>query len=491
MRTSPWFLLFQRRARRPVLVSAACAALLLGLVVGQRWNGGWLVLLLPFALLRARMQDASVLLLLVIAFFGIGTWRGHAYARQLAIYQTFWKHKITVVGVVVDDAVYGTHQQLTFPMNKAHVGRGPPLPGTITVSGFGVPAAFRGDTVQVTGELYPVRGNAQAAISFAGLRVLAHHDNWLDAARRKFVAGLQSALPEPAASFGLGLLVGQRNTLPATISQQLTMVGLTHIIAVSGYNLTIMLQVARRLVGKRSKFLATLTFVLLIGGFLLLTGTSPSIVRAAIVSLLSITAWYYGREINPFVLLLLAAAVTAWATPLYVWGNVSWYLSFLAFAGVMLLAPLFTARFYGGRSLGLVAAVFVESLCAELLTLPYVLHIFGQISFVALPANLLVVALVPLAMLLTFVAGVAGMAAPVLAGIVAWPARLLLTYMLDTAHGLSEIPHAFAQNIGFPAWQMAAAYAVIAGIGAAMWYKTCAKCAIITDKTTPNAEEGG
>lgn len=95
---------------------------------------------------------------------------------------------------------------------------------------------------------------------------------------------------------------------------------------------------------------------------------------------------------------------------------------------------------------------------------------------------------VPLAMLLTLAAGVGGMAAPVPAGIIAWPARLLLTYMLNTVHGLSKIPYAFVQNIGFSTWQMAAAYAVIAGIGVMLWYKIRAKCAIITDKTTQNAE---
>jgi len=109
---------------------------------------------------------------------------------------------------------------------------------------------------------------------------------------------VQSALPEPLASFGMGLLIGQRNTLPQEISQDLLMVGLTHIIAVSGYNLTILLRSAEKVSGKRSKRMATLLSLALIGIFLLFAGTSASIVRAAIVSLLSIAAGYYAGHSN-------------------------------------------------------------------------------------------------------------------------------------------------------------------------------------------------
>src|SRR5690606_37841161 len=97
----------------------------------------------------------------------------------------------------------------------------------------------------------------------------------------------------------------------------------------------------------------------------------------------------------------------------------------------------------------LVATVALESLCAELMTLPYVLHIFGQMSFIGLLANVLVVALVPLAMLLCLIAGLAGMLLPAIAGWLAWPARLLLTYMLDIADLLSHIPHIFVQGLTF------------------------------------------
>jgi competence protein ComEC len=74
------------------------------------------------------------------------------------------------------------------------------------------------------------------------------------------------------------------------------------------------------------------------------------------------------------------------------------------------------------------------------------LYIFHQLSLIALAANLIIVPLVPLAMLLSLIAGIGGMIWPVLAGWIAMPARLLLTYMLDIVMLLSRVPHIIVQR---------------------------------------------
>jgi len=283
---------------------------------------------------------------------------------------------------------------------------------------------------------------------------------------------MQSALPEPLASFGLGLLIGQRSTLPETTEDQLRHVGLTHIIAVSGYNLTIIVLACRRLLAKWSKFQATVTCLALIGLFLLITGSSPPIVRASIISVLAIGVWYYGRNIKPMVLLLVAAAITVIANPIYLWGNVSWYLSFLAFFGVLVLAPLVTKRLFGDKEPKIIVSILIESACATVLVLPYILYIFGEMSLVSLPANLLVIPFIPLAMLLALVAGLSGMFVPAFAGWLAWPANLLLTYMLDVASLLSRVPHAFIENIRFSLGHMLGGYALIGLLCTILWHKT-------------------
>lgn len=432
-----------------------------------------------------RRQTIVTLLGVVVLCFGVGLWRGSATTVALRPYRELSKQKVTIVGIAQEDGAYGSREQLSFTLGDISlvVPYTARLPGIVSVSGFGAGVVHRGDVVQATGKFWPTLGGNQSSISFAELQVVHRPAGFLEQVRRQFDAGLESALPEPLASFGLGLLIGQRNTLPGDVSQVLLMVGLTHIIAVSGYNLTIILRAARKIFGKRSKFQTAALGVSLMLVFLAIAGASPSIVRAVWVSSLSLAAWYYGREIKPLPLLLLAAAVSALINPLYLDGNVSWCLSFLAFFGVMILAPLITRRIFGGSEPKLLVAVAIESLCAEAMTLPYVLHIFGQLSFVSLLANVLVVAWVPLAMLLVLIAGLAGMFAAPFVGWLAWPARLLLTYMLDVAGALSRIPHAFVQNRSFSSGAMAGSYAIVAAFVLILWQKS-SKSATITGKKT-------
>ena len=383
----------------------------------------------------------------------------------------------------VQDAVYGSKSQLSFDGSNVVTASGQHLIGKVAISGFGTNAVFQGDEVKVSGTLRPGYGAKQGTLSFAVLQVVAHHNSVLATVRRRFAAGMQTALPEPLGSFAMGLLVGQRATLPASNKQDLLMVGLTHIIAVSGYNLTIILHASKKILLGQSKRLATMLTFVLIAVFLLLAGSSASIVRAAIVSSISIATGYYGRSMKPLHLIAMAAVITAYANPIYVWSDISWYLSFLAFFGVMMLAPLVAARLPPRVTQSSLIAVGIESVCAEVMSLPIVLFTFGQMSLIGLPANMLVVALVPLAMLLSLFAGIAGMCVPVVAGWIAWPARVLLNYMLDVAHILANLPHIFIENVRLPLPEMIAWYAGIAVFVVALWYKTKQRSVILTDIT--------
>jgi competence protein ComEC len=463
------------RFRQTTMVFFACLAFLIGVAVarsGVRISGWWVVvLLLPAAAALRRKSAWTVLLVIVVAVL-LGGWRGTQYADNLAQIRAQFESKQTYVVTAADDATYDKYKQLSFDAyNPVVQSTGQQLTGKLSVSGFGESAVFAGDKVAVTGKLYPSRGSYQARLSYAQMHVTKRTTSLIAELRRRFQAGMQTALPEPLASFGMGLLIGQKANLPDSVYDALLMVGLVHIIAVSGYNLTIILRAGSGVFTKYSKRLSLILPLSLIAVFLLFAGASASIVRAAIVSVLSVLAAYYGRSVKPLVLIILAAAITGWMNPYYVWTDVSWYLSFLAFFGVMVVAPLLAQRLPARLQNSLVAMVALESLCAELMTLPYVLYVFGQMSFIGLLANVLVVALVPLAMLLCLVAGLAGMLLPAIAGWVAWPARLLLTYMLDVATALSRIPHIFVQGLSLPLVQLLGLYIIAAAVVYALWNK--------------------
>ena len=435
---------FRRRTSALIL---ACGAFLAGLLLAKLDCSLplWFVILLGLVWLPLSKRANFHLIILVLAAGSFGVWRGSVYLQQLQPYKTYMKQTVTLEVTALDDAVYAENGQLSFPAGKVVVAS-QPAKGQIRVKGFGELAVYRGDRLRVTGALYPTRGATQATLSYAQLQRIGGHQTWLDVFRQRFVAGVQTALPEPLASFGMGLLIGQRNTLPSDVTEALKMVGLTHIIAVSGYNMTIMLDFGKKLFAKWSKRSGLFAAFVLMAGFIAITGFSASIVRAAVVSTLSLAAWSVGRRPRPLVIIMLAAALTTAYNPVYLWSDIGWYLSFLAFFGILLLAPQIQRRLWPHRTPSALAGLVTETLSAELMTIPLIMFVFGQVSFVGLLANVLVASVIPLAMFLTFVVGCIAMIAPLYIGWIALPLRWLLTYMLDVAQLLSRVPHGFMQG---------------------------------------------
>lgn len=481
--------IFGYRFRRCALLFIACLGVLIGLGLartGYALNPIYMLVLSGLTGLVCLRKTIILALFLASLGVSLGWWRGDVYLKKLDAYQPLYYQKVTITGQATEDAVYNKTKQLGFAASNIVLENGQHMTGKLSLSGFGVNAIFAGDTVVASGKLYPGYGAYQGRISFASIEVTEHHPTLITDIRREFVAGAQTALPAPLAPFVMGLLVGQRANLPPDVKDDLQKVGLTHIIAVSGYNLTIILQASRRLFGKRSKRLSTFLSLGLIAIFLLLAGASASIVRAAIVSMLSIATSYYGRNFSPLSLIAFAAAITAYANPVYIWSDLSWYLSFLAFFGVMILSPLVQARWPGRWHENIIGAVALESICAEIMSLPFVLYIFGQMSLVGLPANILVVTMVPLAMLLGLVSGLAGMFIGSLAGWLTWPANILLTYMLNIAHIMAHVPGIFVQNKALSLTTMLLTYFVISLMAASLWHKTKAvRGGTITDINEP------
>lgn len=470
--------------RRTTLFIVGLVAFLGGLGLSRlnyTISGPMVALLGIFSLVALRRKKPVAVVGVLLFGLTLGLWRGGNYSRELRTYGQLQGQKVVMRVTAESDGVYGDKAQLVFDGDNITVIEPikQQIPGRVSVKGFGVPAVYRGDVVLAEGKLYQTRGSRQATISFADMKVLGRSDSPIESLRLQFAAGMQNALPEPLASFGLGLLIGQRSTLPDYVSADLAAVGLTHIIAVSGYNLTIIIRSARRVVGKRSKYQALVASLFLIGAFLLFTGFSASIVRAGIVSTLSLLAWYYGRTFRPVLLLLLVAALTAGWYPLYLWSDIGWYLSFLAFFGVLALAPLISRRIFKEKHPNNLTQIIIESISAQLMTAPLILFIFKQVSLIGLFSNVLIVPLVPLAMLLSLVAGIAGMVTPLLAGLVAWPAKILLTYMLDLAHVLASIPRILlARTLSLSA--MVFIYGAVVVISWVLWRKTL-KTVKITD----------
>ncbi|HSH55206.1 MAG TPA: ComEC/Rec2 family competence protein, partial [Candidatus Limnocylindrales bacterium] len=254
--------------RRPTLLAVFCASVLVGIGLARIVSFEVVFVVAAGVLACACLRRQGWTALLALMLFGVflGGFQGSRYMERLGEYRRVEGQKVTIIATAASDSSYGRRSQVTLDVTGAQVvsHNNLRLVGTIGVSGFGENVIFRGDTVQVSGKLRPGSGSHQAWMSFAQITMVERTTSPIEKVRREFGAGIQSALPEPLASFGMGILIGQNTTLPERVYDDLLAVGLVHIIAVSGYNLTIIVRACWRLLGNRSKFQTTIISVMLI-----------------------------------------------------------------------------------------------------------------------------------------------------------------------------------------------------------------------------------
>ena len=151
--------------------------------------------------------------------------------------------------------------------------------------------------------------------------------------------------------------------------------------------------------------------------------------------------------------------------PQFGWGDLGWQLSFASFTGVIILAPLLHKYFFGDKEPGTFRQILIETLSAQLATLPLLMMSFGVVSNVALIANMLILPFVPLAMLLTFVSGVLAVV-PMIGAAIALPTTWLLGYMIQAANWLASLEWA-QMEVNITWWQCGLMYAAMIGV---MWW---------------------
>ncbi len=241
----------------------------------------------------------------------------------------------------------------------------------------------------------------------------------------RFEESLFRALPEPESSLAAGLLLGGDGRLPAETKNDFRAAGLAHIVAVSGYNISIiatyllLIGIAFFLPRRKAAvfaFLGTLAFVFI-------SGSPPSALRAIGMASVLILAWLLGRRYASLHALLFAAVVMLVCNPLLARHDIGFLLSFLATVGIVLASPFIGRSLRNVRPLPRVfLEAFLLTVSAEIFILPIVFSNFGHFSLAAFPANAMLLPFIPIAMLLSFLTGIAGMVSDTLGTIFGFPA---------------------------------------------------------------------
>jgi competence protein ComEC len=470
--------MMRKKVHSSWLIAVLCTGIISGVVSlpylpsATFSSTAWVMIAIILIVVSLWLRRRYIIPIIFIAGALLGLWRGGITQQQLLPYQNLIGHQLTIVGKVSEDVDIGKNDEQVLRIGVMRV-NDHALIGNVWVSTMVNADIKRGDIVTVSGRLAEGFGSFAGSMYRATL-ITVQRPQPGDVARQvrdQFADSVRTAVPEPQASLGIGYLVGQRRALPPELSEALQIAGLTHVIVASGYNLTILVRIARRLFMKISKYLAALSAGSMIVAFIAVTGMSPSMSRAGLVAGLGLLAWYYGRKFHPLVLLPFAAAITLIVNPSYGWNDLGWQLSFAAFAGVMILAPLAQRYLFGDATIGLIRQIFGETICAQIATLPILVLAFGQFSNVAVIANILILPLVPLAMLLTFITGIGAMILPSAAALIGLPVTWLLQYMTGVAIYFAQLPWAQSTlNIGSSA--VTGYYLVLFAICLYVWRKT-------------------
>lgn len=453
---------------------------------------GWepVVFLIFLALLfvGAAFIKPRALYLLCAVFFlftALGMMRSSATHTPLPeTFATQLRHRVSYEGVVVADPdVRDANQRVEVHVSNEYESTNilvvAPRSETVRV----------GDHVSVSGTLlvpepfdtesgrvfrydkYLERSGIRFILNFASIHV-TEPAPWysipaaLARAKHAFQDGLARTVPEPFASLGGGIVIGGKSGLGNELKDTFTRAGLIHIIVLSGHNVMVVAEWIMALLAftklSRRASLGAGAFAILI--FVGIAGASATAIRAMCMALIALYARATGRTYAAGRALFFVAFLMLLWNPLYLIFDPGFGLSMAATAGLIWLAPLLETKLSFLKNTFWKDAV-ATTLAAQIFVLPLLLYNTGNLSIVSIPANLLAVPVVAVAMGFSAFAGFAGMLfgtfAPLIGIMLSLPAYIANAYLIYIAQKAAELPFAAFMLPPFPFWLVLVSYAAL------------------------------
>lgn len=319
--------------------------------------------------------------------------------------------------------------------------------GTLFVLGSadGWTGVLPGQRVRVSGTLQPSRdaGSDGAALFVVQPPQLLGRPPWYQRAAGSVRADLRRAatvLPPDEQGLLPGLVDGDTSQLDPVLLDRFRTAGLTHLVAVSGTNLAILLGlvlfVLRR--ARVRPLLCALAGAVVLVAFVVVARPSPSVLRAAVMGAIALVSLATGRPRQAVPALAAAVLVLlVWQPQLAV--DPSFAMSALATGALLLIAPGWVEALRRRHVPVLLAEALAVAAAAHLVTMPIIAAMSGKVSLVAIPANVLAEPAVPVATVFGFAAALVATFWPAggqgLAWVAGWPCRWLVA-VADRLGGL-------------------------------------------------------
>jgi len=380
--------------------------------------------------LRARGQLVLSLWIVIGVIFGAGR-----YFLSEIVYDDDVRH-LNGAGLVKFEACISGEPDLRSDKNKYTLSDvyvpdyGLKFDGDVLLNTGKYPVYGYGDRIEVFGEFlapevidgfeydkYLAVKGIYSIVSVGGVRVLEKGAcgnffmEWIYGLKGVLSDRIFKLFPEPYAGFVSGLLLGLRSGISKSLTNDFNETGLTHIVAISGYNITLVIIAVSALFSflkRKTKVIFAGIFIVL---FVLLVGGGSSVVRAAVMGILGLFAVYFGRSRSISAVLVFSAFVMNLWNPKLIVYDTGFQLSFLATMGLIYVSPKFKNE--SGFLWRIVRKVpekflirenLIMTLSAQALALPVILKAFGRISLICPIVNILVLPFVPFVMIFGFLA---------------------------------------------------------------------------------------
>lgn len=268
--------------------------------------------------------------------------------------------------------------------------------------------------------------------------------------KEKFLEKINFSIQDPESLLMSGLILGEKSAFSQSLRQSFIDTGTIHIVALSGYNVTIVAEWFMKLFAFLPKNLGIGAGILIIFLFIVMTGGSTTAIRAGIMAVLVLVARATGRNYDVARALILAGVFMILLNPFILAYDVSFQLSFIATIAVIFLTPRIEKYFLWITTRFELRDIISVTCAAYIFVLPFVIYKMGNLSMVAFPANILILPFIPFTMGLGFLTGFVGLINYFLAGPFGYVSYLFLHYELWIISFFSRLPFASFIIPNFP-----------------------------------------
>ncbi len=414
-------------------------------------------------------SDPGILCAVFILCFSFGVWRFHSVdISPSLVFESMVNSRVSLSGRVVDAPVFGEKSN-KLVVEVVEQGE---KTNMLATSGFG--SDFRyGDVIELKGTLkkpdnfitdqgkefdyinYLRKDGIYYVMSYANLKLISSgNGNKIQSAlfsiKEKFLEKINFAIPAPESLLMGGLILGEKAAFSEDLRTQFVNTGTIHIVALSGYNVTIVAEWFMKLFSFLPPSYATGVGIFSIFLFILMTGASSTAIRSGIMATLALFARSTGRNYDAGRALMIAAVIMILANPFVLAFDVSFQLSFIATVAVIFFTPRIEKYFFWVTKRFGLRDIFSVTFAAYIFVLPFVVYKMGNLSLVALPANILVLPFIPATMLFGFITGFIGLFGYFLSVPFGYLSYLLLHYELSVIGFLAHIPFSSVTIPNFP-----------------------------------------